>query len=97
MIFALHRYKIYGKQSNHHAWYTHFSSRASQLNHDAKFKEVDKKQDEIILLFKKLAQDIQGLDYHRYENFHAKKKKKSNSSKKRYSRSFSGGFEEFVR
>lgn len=75
MIFALHRYKIYGKQSNHHAWYTHFSSRASQLNHDAKFKEVDKKQDEIILLFKKLAQDIQGLDYHRYENFHAKKKK----------------------
>ncbi|KAI7866942.1 Translin, partial [Mucor mucedo] len=52
--------------------------RASQMNHKEKFKEVDKKQEEIISLFKKLAQDIQGLDYHRY------------------SRSFSGGFEEFI-
>lgn len=39
------------------------------MNHKDKFKEVDKKQEEIILLFKKLGQDIQGLDYHRYKKY----------------------------
>ncbi|KAI8092362.1 Translin [Gilbertella persicaria] len=43
-----------------------------------KYKEVDQKQAEILNLFKKLSEDIQGTNYHRY------------------SRSFSGGFEEFI-
>ncbi|KAI9363203.1 Translin [Pilaira anomala] len=38
----------------------------TQANSNDKFKEADKKQQEIILLFKKLANDIQGLNYHRY-------------------------------
>ncbi|KAI9469706.1 MAG: Translin [Benjaminiella poitrasii] len=50
--------------------------RAAQGNN--KYKEADQKQAEIIQLFKKLAEDIQGLNYFRY------------------SKSFSGGFEEFI-
>ncbi|KAI8059824.1 Translin [Thamnidium elegans] len=40
--------------------------RATQGNSNDKFKDVDKKQQEIMLLFKKLAVDIQDLNYHRY-------------------------------
>ncbi|KAG2204752.1 hypothetical protein INT46_008335 [Mucor plumbeus] len=47
-------------------------------NNNPNFKEANQRQTEIIALFKKLAIDIQGLNYHRY------------------SRSFSGGFEEFI-
>ncbi|KAF1804210.1 Translin [Mucor lusitanicus] len=53
--------------------------RAIQANHsNPDYKEADQRQREIIDLFKKLAVDVQGLNYHRY------------------SRSFSGGFEEFI-
>lgn len=55
-----------------------------------------------MLLFKKLAVDIQDLNYHRY-NAHTKKKihaKKNYIFTKRkinrYAKSFSGAFEEFV-
>jgi predicted translin family RNA/ssDNA-binding protein len=51
--------------------------RSVQKN-DKTYKEANDKQNEIIQLFKKLSNDIQGLNYHRY------------------SKSFSGAFEEFV-
>ncbi|CEP15116.1 hypothetical protein [Parasitella parasitica] len=53
--------------------------RAVQANNNSpNYKEADKRQEEIIASFKKLAIDIQGLHYYRY------------------SKSFSGGFEEFI-
>ncbi|KAI8969249.1 Translin [Mycotypha africana] len=62
MIFALHR----------------VAQAKSYKDNTKKFSETEDRKKDIIILFKKLAEDIQGRDYYRY------------------SRSFSGGIEEFI-
>lgn len=72
--------------------------RATQCTNKDKYKEAELKQNEILQLFRKLAVDIQGSDYHRFGekligSFYATMLILLYD---RYARSFSGGFEEFV-